>query len=591
MLGKVTRINENLSISVKCWDDKIVESIEPIPCTQTKHPLKLGDTISFRYKLMQKKSFGVRQRIIVVDSINIIEPIKDEVLNSCFEDIAYNWKVDASNEDDKYFYITENAKQILSGRRCFVIGRKGSGKTAIRRYLVTEAKKDPLHFIKSLSFDNFPFNDLLPYSESNIAHKRQYFLFWKYVILSSIAQMMLENNALSTHVYNELYPLFGQSLKDTLSNNIKTWTGDIFSFNALIKHLNIAGNINRNYTKNESTLEDKVDILQKYIDKNMGENFKYSIVFDELDDGYADTSQREEYNSLLTSLFRAVNDVKEKFEHSNSIIQPVIFLRDDIYSQLEDTNTNKWTDWIINLNWRIPEILKMLTHRISISCGGLESLSPDTLFAYISSLEHMSELNKEGKSEKCNILRYIENRTLYRPRDFITWFIELAKNCINHNNNVIKYITVLAAESEVSKRMHTEFENELYGSKKIKYPKIAFDLLGIIQKKTFDSEELKIFYDYFDIEGILSISADDFLAHLFKFSIIGYIGNNNKHIFSFNNPRSELLSANPIVVNASLHRVLEVADSKYKPITDLDALRIRSMLESKYSNLLFYSKL
>ncbi len=78
--------------------------------------------------------------------------------NTVLDEIA-NWKLEAKLEDnDRYFYHINDLKKIEGGSHCYVIGRKGTGKTAISEYLLRQ--KDPKIFSVKLSFKNFPFNDL-----------------------------------------------------------------------------------------------------------------------------------------------------------------------------------------------------------------------------------------------------------------------------------------------------------------------------------------------------------------------------------------------------------------------------------------------
>jgi cold shock CspA family protein len=46
------------------------------------------------------------------------------------------WKLEAKSEDnDRYFFHVKEVSRIENGDKCYVIGRKGSGKTAISEYL------------------------------------------------------------------------------------------------------------------------------------------------------------------------------------------------------------------------------------------------------------------------------------------------------------------------------------------------------------------------------------------------------------------------------------------------------------------------
>ena len=62
-----------------------------------------------------------------------------------------NWKLEAKLEENtRYFYYTKAASSIENGTKCFVIGRKGTGKTAIAEYF--SSINDANIFTVKLSF-------------------------------------------------------------------------------------------------------------------------------------------------------------------------------------------------------------------------------------------------------------------------------------------------------------------------------------------------------------------------------------------------------------------------------------------------------
>jgi hypothetical protein len=543
MLGLVDSRDSCGKIIIKCWDGEDAHSDYP------QYHLRKGDAVCFTYDTERCDGKNKRKRIANEQNIECITPMDCEARKKCFNDINRNWKLEATNENIKYFYITSEAKEVLAGDKCFVIGRKGTGKTAIRNYIISKAENEPHCFTRVLSFENFPFYDLQQYSESGFVEKTQYLSFWKYIILSSLAQMLLENNGISSTTHEKLKPIFQPSLKETLLTNIKTWTGAKFS----IATLSIGG-VRENSDIN-IPLNKKVNILQNYLFENIGSGFTYSILFDELDEGYADINFRNKYNDLLTSLFKAVSELKQSFNDCSSCLNPVIFLRDDIFDQLEDTNTNKWMDWQIDLSWNPTKILTMLSHRVSVSCEA--DIEADKLFALISDLKPMK--HHYHKQRGIDLFNYMKVRSLNRPRDFITWVIHLARSSINGSNTLIRHSNVKNAEASVSKNMRTEFENELLGSRKMQYPTLPFELLTIIGKNSFSYHEFKTYYDYFGITRLLEITDIDFLNLLFKYSILGYRASNNSFVFRYGNSQIDKINMNKdIAIAACLCEELKI---------------------------------
>ena len=79
--------------------------------------------------------------------------------------IADTWHLEAKQENENLFFYIDEVNSIKSGEKCYVIGRKGMGKTAISEFLYNQSAENI--FSERLSFKNFPFN-LLYSLENNI---------------------------------------------------------------------------------------------------------------------------------------------------------------------------------------------------------------------------------------------------------------------------------------------------------------------------------------------------------------------------------------------------------------------------------------
>ena len=148
------------------------------------------------------------------------------------EEIANNWNREAKRENsDRYFYFFNEVKQISSGRKSFVIGRKGSGKTAINEYLFN-TKNDENIFANQLSFTDFPYNLLYRLNDANYSQKSEYISIWKYIIYSSICEMMLKNLSIDEDARTELSSpyqkdLLTEWLSAIVCDNPRLWIHEI----------------------------------------------------------------------------------------------------------------------------------------------------------------------------------------------------------------------------------------------------------------------------------------------------------------------------------------------------------------------------
>ncbi|MBJ8193516.1 hypothetical protein JDS79_43120, partial [Bacillus cereus] len=71
----------------------------------------------------------------------------------------------------------------------FVIGRKGTGKSAIYNWIRGQ-QYNKSALISNLSFKEFPFEKLLKLSDENFSKPNQYQSIWRNIILSEIAHLI-----------------------------------------------------------------------------------------------------------------------------------------------------------------------------------------------------------------------------------------------------------------------------------------------------------------------------------------------------------------------------------------------------------------
>ncbi|RYD01519.1 hypothetical protein N752_29910 [Desulforamulus aquiferis] len=95
----------------------------------------------------------------------------------------------------KYFFDDGTIKSILEGEKFFVFGRKGSGKSAICRYLDELATGEYNLFSKVLSFKDFGMEKLYKFSDRDFRSPTQYQTFWRYLLYIELAKMVLKDES------------------------------------------------------------------------------------------------------------------------------------------------------------------------------------------------------------------------------------------------------------------------------------------------------------------------------------------------------------------------------------------------------------
>lgn len=467
-----------------------------------------------------------------------------------------NWKLEAKLEDNnRYFYHTEAINKIEDGSRCYIIGRKGTGKTAISEYL--DKKKDPKRFSQKLTFKSFPFKDLYKHTNDSFTSPNQYITFWKYTIYSTIAKQMIVNENIDSQIREKLVNVYGEKKIRSLARTISQWTSASFNFKILGQGLTLKGGKSEN--PNEISWIDKVEILEDLILEHIDDS-KYLIIFDELDEDYKDiiaVEQFKQYTSLLTSLFKAVQDIKSIFPKDEFDIVPVIFLRNDIYDVLRDPDKTKWSDLILEIEWNEQNIKKLLAFRISRALnknGQILSFSKAWNFIF-----HAGDVGYGTRQlKKMSIFDYITRSTHIRPRDYVRFLQVCASKAPHGKSQKISAKIVVRAETTFSSYFRSELEDEIHAV----LPDISeiFNIITEIRKQTFSFDEFKrVFTDKLEKGILVSKDVEFALKILFNFSVIGnQLPQKNAQVFRYSHREAWFSSKDSIVVHRGLFKALQI---------------------------------
>lgn len=472
--------------------------------------------------------------------------------STLLEEIA-NWKLESKLEDNlRYFFHISDVNRIEDGSRCYVIGRKGTGKTAISEYLHQE--NTPLKFSQKLTFKNFPFGDLYDLANKSYSMPNQYITLWKYVIYSSLAKMMIKNPNIDNRFKDKLKNVFSEDPNKTLPRTLKRM--------GIAFELNLGGVIkvgrNQSLTANETSWVDRVEILEDLIKNNI-DDCAYLIIFDELDEDYtaiAEPKGDDRYISLLTSLFKAVQDVKANFPVSRHKVLPVVFLRDDIYDLMEDGDKTKWFDLGIELDWNTDKIKKLLAFRIS------RAIDPAGVILNFQDAWNHVFTNGEvvfGKAKKKKIpsFDFITRSTQLRPRDYIRYLQVCAESAISKDLPLVSTGIIKKTEKGFSNYLRRELTDEIHGL----LPEIRkiLDLISQVRKPTFSVEEFKQVYRDEVARNILpERNEENVLRQLFHFSVIGNHTRQNTQVFRYLNKEARLNLNEAICVHKGLFKALQI---------------------------------
>jgi hypothetical protein len=398
---------------------------------------------------------------------------------------------------ENYFLDQDYWNKIVIDKTFFVIGRKGTGKSAIYNWIYNRQFEKAI-LINNLSFRSFPFEKLLRLSDDDFTRPNQYQSIWKYIILSEFAKQLVLDQQFepNTNEYKELVEFvnerFGKNLKD-LHSKITTHTKKT---ELGLQYKGIGPK-----SSSERTLQiddgfdniSEINIRLEYlVFENLADSKRtYLLQFDQLDDNYTLYVDNRKYFEALISLFKVVYALNSTITQFNENSKVIAYLRSDIFYQFSshDPDSAKFDFHTYHINWAItnksdwdnPLLLQLINARIENS---VEELSGKSSFFYIFN-RNFIKLLENGKP--IEPFRYIIHRTFHRPRDLVQFCIKVQDQA--KISNSLDYETFKAAEKEYSSWLIDELKNEI--SPVIPSTNTLFTFLRTLGTQPFTESEFK----------------------------------------------------------------------------------------------------
>ncbi|NTU70154.1 hypothetical protein HGB13_05080, partial [bacterium] len=278
---------------------------------------------------------------------------------------------DADNDDIllQAFEDHEAYVDVLSLRRHMIIGKKGSGKTAIFKKLLTMKSHD--HFAYGHTFSDYPWHHHELQARIGIPDYDKYTHSWKYLILISAAKIALnqdqslpyDSSSISDMIRLESFIVDTYGTRDPDLSQIFLPTRRLklkpyFEIDWKLLKVGIAPE-SVPVTELPKIIQDVNRELLKTVLRSLNPNHKYFIAFDQLDLGF--DPNNSEYSSRLIGLLLASRDINNIAKEFGVKFFVVICLRDDIYECLHFEDKNKLTENCVSMiEWDSPGTRKTL---------------------------------------------------------------------------------------------------------------------------------------------------------------------------------------------------------------------------------------
>lgn len=437
---------------------------------------------------------------------------------------------------NNYFIDVDFKNSLLNEAKYFVIGRKGTGKSALYNWIERNQSTEGI-MVSNKSFSDFPFEKLLQLSDDNFAKPNQYQSIWKNIILTEYALLLCmdQSNPIDEalrELQDYIKYVFGNDLIDL--HKVVTRKSEKSEYGISIK--GISGNCEEckemeYYDKcnNITVVNDRLNkVILNYLTRHKTKT--YIVQFDQLDDNYTRYTDDDTYIQCIVSLFKTIYQLNQSYRSKNINVKTVAYLRSDIYNKFyrHDPESARWDQYILKLNWSIinrndwfdSNLLKLINARIKHSVPLIDSQSPfHTIFN-----KHKLHI-KIGPNRNGDIFKYIIHRTFKRPRDLIQFCIKIQDEC--KSSGVLSNESIKNAEKEYSLWLLGEVENEI--APIIKNTEALYELLRLIGRGVYTVTIFKEKYSKYQ-NRFKDIDAERMLKLLYEFGIISNVRQKDNRI-------------------------------------------------------------
>jgi hypothetical protein len=424
----------------------------------------------------------------------------DELLRECFQ-------------DHPAYVAARNGAKFL------VIGRKGSGKTAIYQKLILEKKPD--YFSFGHTFDDYPWPHHDLQAQVGVPEERRYVHSWKYLILMTLSKILLNQD--QSQPWNEGSQEAMGQLESFVVDSYGSRDPDITQLFSPEKELRFKGSLSAHFVTlgverlRVRELPVHVQEVNQYMQRNVMASLnpahEYFVCFDQLDLGFSTTEPQ--YAQRLTGLLVAARDLQRAATSAAKKLSITVFLRDDIYSLLQFEDKNKITETsLATVEWGTSDgesTLKRLMERRFGQVFRGEDIVP---------WEDVFDENKQMPSRQTKYA-HICDRTFLRPRDMIKFCNEILDAHRLGGDGGERFVNkdVIDARSSYSDYLLNELDDEI--AKHVPRYKEYLEVVGSIGRERFSREQFV--EAWAKRKPLADIDPSLALQQLFDFSVIGYL--------------------------------------------------------------------
>lgn len=345
---------------------------------------------------------------------------------------------------DKAFYETPDYKTLVaSDDRCVVVGRRGTGKSALALKLQRYWQTQHGPFVINLS----PQEDQIiglrglftVFGENFIHIKAGSKIAWKYALYMEIATKL-----------NSHYKIQKSIAKTNLVSKIKVWGNPNLNISTKLRTklksvLDTSASAEENIADLSSNLE--LDSIELDLFKVLEETKKNVVLLiDRLDEGYTPDGMGV---ALVDGFVQSTIDINSKFKNN---VKSLVFLRDNMFRSIAINDpdfTRNIEGQTLRLHWDEYNLLNMVCNRLKIAFN-IDEENTNKIWNSFAARE------LKGRDGFRCALRL----TLYRPRDILVLLNNAFLNALSQERKQIVMEDIDHSAKSISDHRLYDLEKE-----------------------------------------------------------------------------------------------------------------------------------
>ena len=372
-----------------------------------------------------------------------------------FGDVAAENEINALKS---YFVPTAEYNDVRRGHARLVVGRKGTGKTAIfygirnafwtgHGNLVLDLKPEGHQFTK--------LRELLLQRLSPGVQEHILTAFWNYLLLTEVANKIVETDSEVVKRRGSEQRQLYTDIKQLIGWNPDVEQGDFSErlldlVDRLIKRSETLTHISHSSEVTNLIYSTDIPRLGQKIGEYLLPRDGVWLLFDNIDKGWPVNGATEIDILIVRSLLEATRKIQRQLERRNVDCHAVVFMRNDIYEHLVKATPDKGKDTAVALEWTDSESFKTLVRQRIIASTGHQQ-----------SFEQLWAMFFESHVGAEEAFQYILDRTMMRPRALLAFLRECVNVAVNRGHSRVTAADILQAERGYSEDQLQEVSAEL----------------------------------------------------------------------------------------------------------------------------------